>query len=130
MVYLVAMARKFLFFMLTIVALQFSWMAISVYCGHESGRAAQHFGHHQHTGHADDVGDAADTAKDPSPSLAKKLAPHTDCSSCSHAPLAPATLDTALAHASLAGQQLAMPLTDPSSAYTPPPERPQWRAAA
>lgn len=119
------MARKFLFFMLTIVALQFSWMAISVYCGHESGRAAQHFGHHQHTGHADE----SDVAGEKSPSLAKKLAPHTDCSSCSHAPLAPATLDSALAHASLAGQQQAMPLTDPSSAYTPPPERPQWQAA-
>jgi len=125
MVYCAAMTRKFLFFMLTIVALQFSWMAISVYCGHESGRAAQHFGHHQHTGHADDTG----LAKDPSPSLAKKLTPHTDCSSCSHAPMAPATLDTALAHASLAGQRQTMPLCAPSSAYTPPPERPQWRAA-
>ncbi|MRV75144.1 hypothetical protein GJ700_25850 [Duganella sp. FT92W] len=121
------MARQFLFFMLTIVALQFSWLAISAYCGHESGRAARHFGHHEHTGHADETTAAM---KEKSPSLAKKLTPHTDCSSCSHAPLAPASLDTALGHGLLAQMSQTMPLSAPASAYSPPPERPQWHAAA
>lgn len=123
------MARPFLFLMLTIVALQFSWMAVSAYCGHEAGRAARHFGHHQHTGHADDADGQAAMAKEKSPSLAKKLTPHADCSSCAHAPLAPATMATALAHVApmRAGQPL--PATSLASAYSPPPERPQWTAA-
>ncbi|GAB2841014.1 hypothetical protein GCM10027277_05000 [Pseudoduganella ginsengisoli] len=124
MLYSAAMTRKFLFFMLTIVALQFSWMAVSVYCGHESGRAAQHFGHHQHSGHAGDVQSSK------SATLAKKLTPHTDCSSCSPAPLAPATTDNALVHGALMLPLQAMALSAPSSAYTPPPERPQWHNAA
>ena len=125
MLYCAAMTRKFLSFMLMIVALQFSWIAVSSYCGHESGRAAQHFGHHQHSGHAD----AGQPAKEKSPSLAKKLTPHTDCSSCSHAPLAPASPDTALAHATWTLPLHAQRLSAPSSAWAPPPERPQWHTA-
>ena len=123
MLYCAAMARQFLIFLLTVVALQFSWTAVSVYCGHESGGAARHFGHHQHTGH--DAGTQAEQ-----PSLAKKLTPHTDCSSCSHAPLAPAAHDTVLAHATLNRSPRLQAPPAPSSAYPPPPERPQWRHAA
>ncbi|ADL54958.1 hypothetical protein Galf_0926 [Gallionella capsiferriformans ES-2] len=43
--------RFFLVFMLCVLPLQASWAAVAGYCGHEQGKAAQHFGHHddEHT---------------------------------------------------------------------------------
>ena len=48
------MRRWLAIFMLTLLPLQFSWTAVAAYCGHESGKHAQHLGHHehQHTGQA------------------------------------------------------------------------------
>ncbi|MBU1357587.1 MAG: hypothetical protein KKC79_20110 [Gammaproteobacteria bacterium] len=41
--------RRCLFVMLLlIVPFQFAWSAASVYCGHEAGAGAPHFGHHEH----------------------------------------------------------------------------------
>jgi len=117
------MTRKFLFFVMAIVVLQFSWTAISAYCEHETGRAAQHFGHHQHTAHADDVADKS------SP-LAKKLAPHADCASCAHMTLAFAKVDAVARHPLDAEADPLVADAPLSSAYLPPPERPKWTAAA
>ncbi len=41
--------RFFLLLMLFVVPLQMSWAVESNYCQHETGKAAQHFGHHAHT---------------------------------------------------------------------------------
>ncbi len=38
--------RLLLVFMLCVLPLQASWAAAAGYCGHEQGKAAQHFGHH------------------------------------------------------------------------------------
>jgi len=120
------MARKFILFVMTVVVLQFSWTAISAYCAHETGRAAQHFGHHQHSGSADEL---ASVAQDKSPSAAKKLAPHAHCSSCSHATLAPINLEAVALHPIAVEADPVALVSALASAYQPPPERPQWTAA-
>lgn len=40
------MKRLFLIILLAVLPLQISWAAVAVYCGHEQGKAGQHFGHH------------------------------------------------------------------------------------
>ena len=118
-----AMLRRFVYIVLTVIALQLSWTAVSAYCMHEAGLAARHFGHHEHADHADEQ-----VAKDPT-GAAKKFAAHAHCASCSHAVLA---ID--LYHASLhpltTGTAPSGVLPYFSSGATAPPERPQWRAAA
>ena len=54
--------RRWLFILLLVfLPLQFSWAAVGVYCQHESGTAAKHFGHHDHQHKADaSQGDKAD----------------------------------------------------------------------
>ncbi len=42
------MKRLLLILLLTVLPLQMSWAAVSNYCQHENGNAAQHFGHHEH----------------------------------------------------------------------------------
>ncbi|MBT9522580.1 MAG: hypothetical protein IV101_17035 [Dechloromonas sp.] len=42
------MRRFLILVMLCLLPLQVSWAAVSDYCGHEQGKAAQHFGHHDH----------------------------------------------------------------------------------
>lgn len=40
--------------LLLILPLQFAWAGAGVYCQHEEGQAAQHFGHHEHQQAADE----------------------------------------------------------------------------
>jgi len=47
------MRRFFAIILLALLPFQFTWAAVAAYCGHESGVAAQHFGHHEHQHHAD-----------------------------------------------------------------------------
>jgi len=42
------MKRLFLIIIMTWLPFQMSWAAVTGYCQHEQGRAAQHFGHHTH----------------------------------------------------------------------------------
>lgn len=123
--YISPMARRFVYIIAAIIALQFSWTAVSAYCTHETGRAAQHFGHHQHV----EDGDEVPVASKDAPSVVKKFAVHAHCASCHHATVA---IDTW--HAPLYMQWTSaapiievLPLT---SIYTSPPERPQWKFAA
>ena len=58
------MKRIVVLLALFILPLQYSWAALSVYCGHETSGSAQHFGHHYHPQHQslddkDGAGDAA-----------------------------------------------------------------------
>src|SRR5471032_3210006 len=75
------MARRIIYMMLAIVALQFSWSAVTAYCTHETGRAAHHLGHHPHSAVSDEV---ASVLKD-QPSPVKKTSAHAHCSLCAHA---------------------------------------------
>lgn len=123
--YIPPMTRRFVYIIAAIIALQFSWTTVAAYCMHETGRAAQHFGHHQHV----EDGDEFPVAAKDTPSVVKKFAVHTHCASCHHATVA---IDTW--HAPLYLQWAsAAPDTDIvllSSIYTSPPERPQWNSAA
>lgn len=40
--------RLFIIFLLAVLPFQLTWAGMGTYCQHEEGRAAQHFGHHEH----------------------------------------------------------------------------------
>jgi len=42
------MKRFILLLLLTVLPFQMSWAVVTGYCQHEEGKAAQHFGHHEH----------------------------------------------------------------------------------
>jgi hypothetical protein len=65
--------KLLLILLLAIVPFQFAWAAAGVYCQHENGAAAQHFGHHahQHQGKSDSADGKTKSGKI-----------HLDCSSC------------------------------------------------
>ena len=67
------MRRWFAIFLLVLLPVQLGWAALGVYCAHESGAAANHFGHH---GHRHTAGDSVDEKG----STAKGA--HVDCASC------------------------------------------------
>lgn len=119
-------ARRFIYLVLTILAIQLSWSAVAAYCEHESGRAAQHFGHH--SSEADGHKLASDGKDKPSGS-AKKVAMHSHCSSCAHGALSFDGLPVAVAI--LEPIRIAPPVVSRhySSSYSAPPERPQWISA-
>ena len=119
-------ARRFIYLVLTILALQFSWSVVAAYCEHESGRAAQHFGHH--SSEADGHKVAFDGKDQPSGS-AKKTTVHSHCSSCAHISLSFDALPVAVAV--LEPVRLAPPPVSLhySSSYSARPERPNWVSA-
>jgi hypothetical protein len=119
------MARRTIYMMLMIVALQFSWSAVSAYCMHETGRAAHHLGHHPHSADSDDV---ASVLKD-KPSLAKKTSAHSHCSYCSHGVWPLDGLNATTTQPRLADAAPMESVKRLSSSYTIPPDRPQWSAA-
>jgi ABC-type nickel/cobalt efflux system permease component RcnA len=119
------MARRLLFMLITLLALQFSWSVVAGYCAHETGRAAQHWGHHPDTNAADELA----SAPAEHPADTQKSTAHAHCASCAHGTL------------SVPGMEIAAParVTEQApesvdiilaSHDTAPPERPQWRAAA
>ena len=57
------MRRFLILVMLCLLPLQVSWAAVSDYCGHEQGKAAQHFGHHDHDHKA--VSEKSNSGKQP-----------------------------------------------------------------
>lgn len=42
------MVKKFFCLLILVFTLQVGWSVAGDYCGHETGTAAQHFGHHDH----------------------------------------------------------------------------------
>lgn len=48
------MRRLFAIFLLVLLPLQLSWASVAVYCQHETGGQAKHFGHHDHQHQAGD----------------------------------------------------------------------------
>ena len=67
------MRRWLAIFLLILLPAQLSWAAVGDYCAHESGAAANHFGHHAHR-HTED-------AKGKEKGGLTKGA-HADCASC------------------------------------------------
>ena len=79
------MRRVIFVLLLLILPIQFSWSAASGYCRHETGVAAEHFGHHEHRHNAA----RGDLAKD-TKSTATDSADN-DCSVC-HLSAAPSII--------------------------------------
>jgi len=76
------MRRLVLVFLLLCFPLQISWAAVSSYCQHEQGVAAQHFGHHEHVHHAPILDD--DGGSDPQGKVGhfQNGGVDSDCASC------------------------------------------------
>ena len=119
-------ARRFIYLVLTILALQLSWSVVAAYCEHESGRAAQHLGHHSSEDNGHKV--AFDAQEKPSGST-KKSTVHSHCSSCAHISLSFGALPVAVAI--LEPVRVVPPVISLhfSSSYSARPERPQWISA-
>lgn len=119
------MTRRLLLMLIALLALQFSWSVVAGYCAHETGRAAQHWGHHPDTNAADELA----SAPDEHPADVQKSTTHAHCASCAHGTLSVPSM------AIVAAPQVAHQAPESvniilASHDTAPPERPQWRAAA
>jgi hypothetical protein len=118
------MIKRFLYMLVVAVTLQLSWGVASAYCMHETGKASNHFGHHQHKHHA------ADGADETNKSPAKKASPHPDCATCAHSSLGVFAVGVKLVAPAM-GAHTAQPLPPVQPApYLGQPERPQWSVAA
>jgi hypothetical protein len=119
------MAKRFLIMIALAFIFQLSWGVASAYCMHESGKASEHFGHHQHQ-HTPSVSAIDDGAT----STSKKSSVHVDCATCFHHSPSTVSMSVELASPLLIQHQstsLPYPLPEP---YLSLPERPQWSTAA
>lgn len=117
------MRRCFAVVLLALLPLQFGWAAVAAYCGHESGAASQHVGHHQHV-HADAATDGGGDATPPGGF-------DFDCGHCHHGGCASLPVTAG----GVAAPETASPPAAPAgvrlrSALQRPPERPQWAQLA
>jgi hypothetical protein len=121
------MVKRFLQLLIVALTLQFTWGVASAYCGHETGKASQHFGHHlhQHQGSAssDENGDDGS----PSPNT---IGGDPDCASCSHSPASVLPFASTRVIVAIVGHELLPSLTVQPAPYLGAPERPQWIFAA
>ena len=122
------MRRWLVILLLALLPLQFSWAAVAAYCGHETGRQAQHMGHHAHQ-----HGDQAQALADLDSAPADQAAPagfDLDCGHCHGAGASmPAPVGDLLRPAPAARTASAAEGRLRTRAQTPP-ERPQWPALA
>lgn len=115
------MKRLLLIFLLTMLPLQISWAAVTGYCQHEEGKAAQHFGHHEHKHQAT----ADDTQK--SKSL---LTIDTDCGFCQLSGVGIINMSSDAVPAGFHHVAPAFTNTDFLACIRPErPERPKWVSA-
>jgi hypothetical protein len=110
-------------FLLVFLPLQLTWTVADAYCQHESGLAAQHFGHHDHQ-HAPDAG------KPVTPDPAQFGASDPDCGDCLAGSVS--VLADSLTIAMLPNLAPALPHYRAHLPFPPrqPIERPQWLAHA
>lgn len=117
------MVRRFLHLLMLVMAFQLSWNVVTDYCMHETGRAANHLGHHQHEATPDELAQADHER----PDSAKKAGVHdVHCASCAHLALAAPAFPAVPFGPIDAERTVAGVFAAPDSAYATPPERPQW----
>lgn len=116
------MRRFLIIFLLLALPLQMSWAAVATYCKHESGVAAQHFGHHEHEHQAK----PAEPAKDPS-----TLTVDNDCVTCQlvSAGILQAAISSVPSE-SLQAERLGRHIALLPCLLPDRPERPKWVRAA
>jgi hypothetical protein len=71
-----AVRRTVFLLLLLILPVQFAWASATGYCGHETGDAKKHFGHHEHQHRADQDGASKDTK------AASTASADSDCGMC------------------------------------------------
>lgn len=117
------MARYFIYILLAVMTFQINWSVAADYCTHESGRAANHFGHHEHNPSKDELSLLGKQKSKP----AKGLAIHdAHCTAHLHLNLAVPDLIEASHPVDNVGNAIATTLVSPASVFLSPPERPQW----
>lgn len=117
------MRRWLSILLLALLPLQLSWAAVSVYCQHETGAAAQHFGHHEHQHHADDKAKDNNAPRTLGAVDADCPTCHAGCATALHeTPAMPVMYSTSDVHT---GQQFLL-----SSPHPTLPERPNWARLA
>ena len=120
------MRRWLAIIMLTLLPLQFSWAAVAVYCGHETGKQVQHLGHHehQHTAQSGVGKDGSSTDKSPAASF------DFDCAHChSYCGSMPPSVGD-MAQPTLTSHPMALVKDALRTLAQSPPERPQWQPLA
>lgn len=123
------MRRWLAILLLVFLPLQFSWAAVASYCGHETGAAAGHIGHHDHQAHGHAAKDGAPGDRGQADGTATG-ASGFDCAHCLGAcsGLVDAVMPFELPALASAPQGLA---GSHSVEHLPaPPERPQWATLA
>lgn len=115
------MRRWLTIFLLIFLPLQATWAAAGSYCQHETGVAAQHFGHHEHR----HPGSPSDEGKVKSSKVA--FAIDGDCDFCHLC--CSVILSSLSAIPYLSTTAVVRPLEKPHflSTILSPPERPNWQ---
>lgn len=114
------MRRALILLFTLLLPLQFAWGAVTSYCGHETGSARNHFGHHEHVHKAD-----------PAKKTHSAGGQDNDCGTC-HATALPA-LTSATSPVLLVSLTQGLFLTADSRPVPAPdhkPERPKWARLA
>ena len=116
------MRRFLVLIMLCMLPLQISWAVVADYCGHEQGKAAQHFGHH------DDEHKAFSEKSDLDKQPGKSNLGHDHCHMSGFLCL----LNEAVAHTSVPPTLPSLRCDERirSSLALDRPERPKWHALA
>ena len=109
------MKRLLLVLTLLMLPLQFTWAAVNVYCQHETGAAAQHYGHHDHK-HTQPAG-----KDDGTPGKV-----HTDCGDCHLAHSCAAVPAVSMPAFVCDGMAVDLQPVIPLSDFPDGPERPKW----
>lgn len=120
------MARRFFYVLIAVFAFQFSWNVLSAYCTHETGRAAMHFGHHEHHSTTDELSVAVKDKQ----GATKKLVHDAHCCSGTHISIAAPDLLEVPSIMKTPETLASEPVLAPDSAFLIPPERPQWTSRA
>jgi hypothetical protein len=120
------MVKRFLQLLIVAVTVQFTYGLASVYCGHETGKASLHFGHHTHQ---HQIAGSSDDNVDNSPSP-NKIGGDPDCATCAHslASACPSSLSSVtvlICSHTINPHRVGQP-----APYLGSPERPQWAVAA
>ena len=119
------MAKRFLYMIALAFIFQLSWGVASAYCMHESGKASEHFGHHQHQ-HIP----SGSVVDDDATQISKKSSVHADCASCFHPSFGTMSWSADLILPLLVQHQRLSLSDKPPEPYLRLPERPQWSNAA
>ena len=117
------MLKRFLYLLALAFLLQMSAGVVSAYCMHETGKASQHFGHHQHKHQSANGGEDNATP-------VKKTAVHLDCAACSHGAIMLFSFSAEIAQPLLPAHQQIAQMPRRPTPYLGLPERPNWTIVA